>query len=90
MKNKNLPLFLAGIVLGVVQFPSNFLTCFRYFLQTGNSDIKFLQGGNLITINLCDLLGRGILIVYVVIIVFMIFLWREIRAFGSDTENGKQ
>ena len=80
MKNKNLTLFLAGIVLGVTLFPSKFQTCFRYFLQTGNSDIKFLQGSDLITINLCDLFGRSILIVDVVIIAFMIFLWREIRA----------
>lgn len=90
MKNKNITLFLAGIVLGVVQFPSNFQLCFRHFLRTGDSDLKFLQGGNLITVNLCDLLGRSILIVYVVIIVFVIFLWREIRAFRSGTENGKQ
>ena len=87
MKNKNITLFLAGIVLGLMMFPSKFLSCFRHFIKTGNSDIKFLQGEELITINLCDLLGRSILIIYIIIIVFMIFLWMRIRIFGAATRK---
>ena len=73
MKNRNITLFLVGIVLGLGQFPSKYHTYFLHFLQTGNMS-NILLGGNATTIDICNLLGHSILVVDTIVIVFIFFL----------------
>lgn len=90
MKNKKLASFYAGVVLGLINCPSNFNVFFRQFIQTGDfSDIKIPDGEGFVELAAVDFYGRSFLIIFAVIFIFILFLWNSFEKNAKINQEQK-